>query len=209
MTRSWTPLRGVAVAFLGAALFVADVTAQRGPPPGGPPNRQQLELRVRERFAAMMKERLGLSAEQSDELGRTIESFQEQRQRLVSDEQALRRRTEAVLLERAPTEEEASSARRRRGSSRRSRKRSSRSSPPFSSCASTPCASSWGRGFSSFAGAWDPWARAARREGDRFPVRGGPTPRWSAPSTWGSTRDSGRRLTPEGGPQERTRRDRG
>jgi Spy/CpxP family protein refolding chaperone len=95
---------------LGAALFVADAAAQRRPPPPqGPGNRQQLELRVRERFAAMMKERLGLTAEQSDALGQTIESYQEQRQRLVSDEQALRRRTEAILLEQAPTEEEARS----------------------------------------------------------------------------------------------------
>lgn len=109
MTRSSTLAPAVAAAFLGACVFVADVGAQRGPPPQqGPPNRQQLEIRVRERFAAMMKERLGLSDEQSDQLGRTIQSFQEQRRTLALDEQALRRRTEAILLDQQPTQEEAS-----------------------------------------------------------------------------------------------------
>lgn len=109
MIRSWTLARGLAAVLLAGSLVVADLSAQRGPPPQGPGNRPELERRVRARFAEMMKQRLGLSEEQSALLGRTVESFMEQRQRLVADEQALRRRTEAVMLEQAPSEEEARS----------------------------------------------------------------------------------------------------
>ena len=57
----------------------------------------------------MMRQRLGLSAEQSDRLHQTVDSFADRRQRLLADEQALRRRIDALLLEEDPTDEEASS----------------------------------------------------------------------------------------------------
>jgi hypothetical protein len=73
------------------------------------PSRHELERRVRARYGEMMKERLGLSGEQAERLGQTVDSFADRRQRFVADEQALRRRIEAMLLEQDPTDEEASS----------------------------------------------------------------------------------------------------
>jgi Spy/CpxP family protein refolding chaperone len=55
----------------------------------------------------MMQQRLGLSSEESARLDSTVEAFRERRQRLVADEQALRRRMEAIALEQEPTEAEA------------------------------------------------------------------------------------------------------
>ncbi|NJD17820.1 MAG: hypothetical protein FIA95_00830 [Gemmatimonadetes bacterium] len=96
-------------ALVTISLWVATGSAQqRGVGPGqGPANRQELERRVRARFAQMMQQRLGLSADESDRLNRTVDSFTERRQRLVADEQALRRRMEAIALEQDPGDEEA------------------------------------------------------------------------------------------------------
>jgi hypothetical protein len=111
MIRLGSIARGTAVALVATALAVASAPAQqRGLGPGGaqrPQERQQLERRVRARFAEMMQQRLGLSAEESERLNGTVESFMERRQRLVADEQALRRRMEAIALEQEPTEAEA------------------------------------------------------------------------------------------------------
>ena len=103
--------RGVAAALAAAALLVTSATAQqRGIGPGGGQRfqeREQLERRVRARFAEVIQQRLGLSAEESTRLNRTVESFMERRQRLVAGEQVLRRRMEAILLEDEPDEAEA------------------------------------------------------------------------------------------------------
>jgi len=111
MIRPGTMARGALTALAMAVLLVPPVAAQqRGMGPGSgqtPQERQQLERRVRARFAEMMRQRLGLSAEESERLNATVESFMERRQRLVADEQALRRRMEAIALEKEPTEAEA------------------------------------------------------------------------------------------------------
>ncbi|HSW30004.1 MAG TPA: hypothetical protein VLH75_11025 [Longimicrobiales bacterium] len=109
MIRPGTLARGIAAVLLAVSLDAsAAVAQQRGLGPGQrPQERQQLERRVRARFAEMMQQRLGLSAEESERLNSTVESFMERRQRLVADEDALRRRMEAIALEQEPTEAEA------------------------------------------------------------------------------------------------------
>ena len=109
MIRPGTLARGMAAGVLAVLLAAGVAEAQqRGLGPGQhPQERQQLERRVRARFAEMMQQRLGLSAEESERLDSTVESFMERRQRLVADEQALRRRMEAIALEQEPTEAEA------------------------------------------------------------------------------------------------------
>ena len=73
----------------------------------GDPDRAQLEQRVRARFAEMIRERLQLTDDQARRLGEAMSSFQEQRQHLFRDEQALRLRLAAVLRESDPSEDEA------------------------------------------------------------------------------------------------------
>ena len=110
MIRPGTLARGMASAFLAISLAASSAVAQqqRGLGPGQrPQERQQLERRVRARFAEMMQQRLGLSAEESERLDRTVESFMERRQRLVADEQALRRQMEAIAVEKEPSEADA------------------------------------------------------------------------------------------------------
>jgi Spy/CpxP family protein refolding chaperone len=107
MIRPGTLARGMMVALLAVSLAGGTAAAQQRGMGPGPGNRQQLERRVRARFAEMMQQRLGLSTEQSKRLNDTVESFMERRQRLVADEQALRRRMEAIALEQEPTDAEA------------------------------------------------------------------------------------------------------
>lgn len=107
MIRPSTLARGMAAAFLAVSLAAGAASAQQRGMGAGTQNRQQLERRVRARFAQMMQQRLGLSAEDTERLNTTVESFMERRQRLVADEQALRRRMEAIALEQEPTEAEA------------------------------------------------------------------------------------------------------
>jgi len=65
----------------------------------GPPDRTELERRVRARFGEIVKERLGLTDEQAQKLGETVQGFQQDRMRLFREEQAVRRRVEALVLE--------------------------------------------------------------------------------------------------------------
>ncbi len=104
-----TLARGMAAALLAISLAAgAAVAQQRGLGPGPrTQDRQQLERRVRARFAQMMQQRLGLSAEESERLDSTVESFMERRQRLVAEEQALRMRMESIALDQKLTEAEA------------------------------------------------------------------------------------------------------
>lgn len=102
--------RGLPGVVLALALLAAPVDAQRPRGPGGmrgDPDRAQLEQRVRARFAEMIKERLQLTDDQALRLGEAMSSFQEQRQLLFRDEQALRLRLAAVLREPDPSEDEA------------------------------------------------------------------------------------------------------
>lgn len=106
------PVRTSCRVALAAVVFLCTLTSvvrAQGMPGARNPQRQELERRVRARYGEMMRQRLGLSAEQSDRLGQTVDSFADRRQRLLADEQALRRRIEAILLEQDPTDEEASS----------------------------------------------------------------------------------------------------
>lgn len=111
MIRPGAVLRGWAAAMMAATLLLTPAAAQqRGMGPGGilrPQERQQLERRVRARFAEMMRQRLGLSSEEAQRLNATVESFMERRQRIVADEEALRLRMEAIAQEEEPTDAEA------------------------------------------------------------------------------------------------------
>jgi Spy/CpxP family protein refolding chaperone len=62
-------------------------------------DRPELERRVRARFGEMVRQRLDLTDEQAQRLGETVQGFQEDRRRLFREEQALRRRVEALVLE--------------------------------------------------------------------------------------------------------------
>lgn len=74
---------------------------------GPPQDRVQLERRVRQRFAQMIRTQLELSDEQAAELGEVMEPFQEERLQLMRQDQGLRRRVEAVLIEGSVVDEEA------------------------------------------------------------------------------------------------------
>lgn len=94
---------------LVAALVMVPATPahgqQRGQ--GRRQGRAELEGRVRARFGQMVQERLGLDEEQSQRLGQIVAGFQEERMRLAGEDQALRARMQAILLEETETEEEA------------------------------------------------------------------------------------------------------
>ena len=76
---------------------------------GPPQDRADLEQRVRQRFAAVIQDRLGLDDEQAQQLNEAMAGFQEDRIQLMREEQALRRRVEAVVLEGEVSEDEAGS----------------------------------------------------------------------------------------------------
>jgi len=98
----------VLVALLTTAFTPPDVAAQRrSGVAGAGQDRADLERRIRARFGQMVRERLGLDDAQAQELSGILQSFQEDRSRLFREEQALRRRVEALLLEGAPESDEA------------------------------------------------------------------------------------------------------
>lgn len=73
---------------------------QRGRQRRGPPqDRDRMEQMIRQRFGQMIRERLGLEEEEARRLGETMEGFQEERETLSREEQAVRRRMEALMLE--------------------------------------------------------------------------------------------------------------
>jgi len=99
------------VAALVCAVIPAAAQAQqrggrRGPPGAG---RADLEQRVRGRFGEMVRQRLGLDDEQSAALAEMMASFQGDRRQLARDEEALRRRVEAAMLEGRGSDDEARS----------------------------------------------------------------------------------------------------
>ena len=93
---------GFVLSMLVSLFVVVPLEAQRGPPMGRRgqgPERMELIRRVRARMAEMMREQLGLSEEEDARLSEIVEGFEEQRRQLGRQEQALRRRVEAVMLE--------------------------------------------------------------------------------------------------------------
>jgi len=97
---------GLVIVALG--LTAPAVSAQRMPPGGGrPQDREQLERRVRARFAETMQRRLGLTEEQSKRLEEVIGSLQSERMALGRDEQALRLRMQALMTEDSASDEDA------------------------------------------------------------------------------------------------------
>lgn len=82
---------GLRRALLGACLMVVTLPLA-GAAQQGPQRRMEMERRVRERFGEIVKERLGLSAEQQQELADVLRTFQEERESLALRESQLRRR---------------------------------------------------------------------------------------------------------------------
>lgn len=95
----------IALLLLLAVAAPLPLMAQRGHPPGR--DRAQLERRVRARFSQMVREQLKLSDEQARRLGEIMDEMREERSALAREEQALRRRFEALMLEESRNEEEA------------------------------------------------------------------------------------------------------
>ena len=103
----WTAAGWLALAVMLAVPSAIDAQqrgqARRGPPQG----REDLEQRVREGFGRMMRMRLGLDDDKAVELAEVMQSFQQDRMRLGRDEQALKRRVEAAMLEGGVSDAEA------------------------------------------------------------------------------------------------------
>ena len=108
-TKSAKLLFGVAV--LVTLVISTPLEAQRGRRGGlrgQGPNRAELLQRVRARMAEMMQQQLELTEEQATILGEAVQSYEEQRRTLARQEQAIRRRVEALMLEGGEDDEEAS-----------------------------------------------------------------------------------------------------
>lgn len=82
---------------LGSLLLAAPLVAQRAP--RSSEDRERLEQRIRAQMARMVRERLGLDDEQAARLGEVVQGFETRRRELFREEQAARRRVEALLLE--------------------------------------------------------------------------------------------------------------
>ena len=93
---------GFVLSVLLSLIVVVPLEAQRRPPMGRRgigPDRSELEQRVRARMAEMMREQLGLTEDEDARLSETVQGFEEQRRQVGRQEQALRRRVEALMLE--------------------------------------------------------------------------------------------------------------
>lgn len=100
----------IIVALLGVLLTIAPIEAQRpggGRGIGSPPDREQLEQRIRAQMGRMMQRRLGLDETQAGDLSQVVQRFATQRQELVRSEEAARRRVEALMLDGNGDQEEA------------------------------------------------------------------------------------------------------
>ncbi|MCG6987662.1 MAG: Spy/CpxP family protein refolding chaperone [Gemmatimonadetes bacterium] len=96
------PRRWIAGGALMLALVVSPLAAQRLPMragPGAQRNRQELEQRIRARFAQMIKQRLGLDDETASALDSTVQAFRPEREQLARDQEALRKRVQAFNIE--------------------------------------------------------------------------------------------------------------
>ena len=98
MPRSWRIALTIA---LLAAPAGAHAQGRNGPPP----ERAEMERRVRARFGEMVRAELGLTADQLTRVDEVVASFQERREGLVQRQMALRRRLDRGGA--APGDEEA------------------------------------------------------------------------------------------------------
>ena len=90
--------------------IVGPLAAQRGAEgrrDGERPDRAQLEQRMRAQMARMMKERLGLTDAQGEQLSGVVQGFAARRGEMGRSEQATRRRIEALMLDGGTDEDEA------------------------------------------------------------------------------------------------------
>lgn len=109
MNARWTKSVWVVLAVGLLALEAQGLAAQRGPRRGGPDmqNREQLMQRIRARFGEMIRQELELDDEQAQRLGEVVRTVDEERRELAREEQAVRRRVEALMLEGGEDEAEA------------------------------------------------------------------------------------------------------
>lgn len=94
-------MRGVRVLtafFLSLLVLATGAEAQRPGPDSAPARRQALEQRVRQRMAAVVKERLGLSDDQMRRLGEVNREIEGQRRLLNQQERDLRVGLRAELI---------------------------------------------------------------------------------------------------------------
>ena len=97
----------IVMGLAATALLSAPVTAQVGGRRGGGQDRAQLEERVRAQMGRLMRERLGLDQDQEARLSAVMQDFDGRRRELAGQEQAARRRVQAVLLEGGTDNDEA------------------------------------------------------------------------------------------------------
>ena len=92
-------LTGLLAVLSGAAHVEAQRDPQGGRRGGMPADRTQLEQRIRAQMGRMMRQRLGLDDDQAAKLSTVVQNFDGQRRELLNQEEATRRRVEALLLE--------------------------------------------------------------------------------------------------------------
>lgn len=91
------------VAALVAILVAPGSASAQGRMPGRRGlERAQLEQRIRARFGQIVRERLGLSQEQAQQLDRVVRGFQAARMRLASEEGTVRQQVEDLLRQSQP-----------------------------------------------------------------------------------------------------------
>jgi Spy/CpxP family protein refolding chaperone len=95
--------RWAALVLLTAALLPSSTVAQRR----GGGDRAQLEERVRAEMARVTRERLGLDEAEAQRLSEVMQSFETRRRELFGQEQATRRRVEALVRDGTNDQEEA------------------------------------------------------------------------------------------------------
>lgn len=105
--RTWS--RALVVGLMLGALGATSAEAQRRPGRrgGDMQAREQLMERIRARFGQMISDELDLNEDDADRLGEVVGTFDQDRARLAREEQAVRRRVEALMLEGGDDEEEA------------------------------------------------------------------------------------------------------
>lgn len=97
--------------FVGTLACGAAANAQSGPPGRivRPQDRERLEQRVRAEMGRVMQQRLGLDSAQAARLSEVVQGFETRRRDLFQQEQATRRRVEALLIEGGSNQTEARS----------------------------------------------------------------------------------------------------
>ena len=88
----WMPLLLLLTAM--AAPSAADAQRRRD---GEPPNREEIEQRIRAQMGRMMQERLGLDQAEAERLSEVVRSFDGQRRDLAQREFQTRRQVEALM----------------------------------------------------------------------------------------------------------------